>query len=381
MRITIFDGFRGMFLVFMTVNHLNAILHTNIGRLTPGALGFVENAHGFVLMSGLVVGLVYGKRLLRQGDAALDSAIWGRMRMIWTWHAALIVLFAAMALLLPGVGVLSGYVADPIGLPLASLGLVGASEHMGILPMYLWFMLAVPFVLRAFKNGDMTFVLIVSFTLWLFAQSGAGQAIAARADAAALTQGFDSGFGLYFNVFGWQLLFVAGMAAGWKMASGRLDLSWITGRVAFLALIAFGLLFGLDRLVNDGWLGAAGLDALAPLLHRGNFAVIHLVSIAVDTVLVIWLLTRADRGILLKLAIKLRRLLNFPPLVLLGQHSLQVFAAHLPMIYLVHAAKDHGLIEGPVASLIIIVSPLWLYAAARLDAAWSNRTKSAQAAA
>ena len=381
MRITLFDGFRGMFLVFMTINHLNAILQTSIGRLTPGALGFVENAHGFVLMSGLVVGLVYGKRLIRQGEAALNTAIRGRMRMIWTWHAALVLVFMAMTLLLPGVGVLSGYVADPVGLPLASLALVGASEHMGILPMYLWFMLAVPFVLKAFQRGDMVFVLLISFALWLFAQSGAGQGLAARADLVALGYRYESGFGLYFNVFGWQLLFVAGLAAGWQLAIGRLSLGWITGRVALLALLAFALLFGLDRLVNDNWLGASGQAFMAPLTHRGNFALIHLVSIAVDAVLVVWLLTRADRGRQLKLALLVRRMLSFPPLVLLGQHSLQVFAAHLPLIYLVHAAKDHGLIQGPMASGIILASPLWLYAAARLDAAWSARHKTAQVAA
>jgi hypothetical protein len=365
------------------VNHLNAILHTMIGRITPGALGFVENAHGFVLMSGLVVGMVYGKRLIRQGKAALDHAILGRMRLIWIWHAALVVLFVAATILWrPHVpAVLAGYAADPIGLPLAELLLVGASAHMGILPMYLWFMMAVPFVLRAFRAGDMVFMALGSVALWLFAQVGAGQLVAARLDAAFAPLGYDSGFGLYFNVFGWQILFFAGLAAGWLMVQGRASLDWLSGRVALSALALFMLLFLGDRLVNDGWLSPAISELIAPLVHRGNFALAHLVSIGVDTVLLVWLLTKGTAGVTAPLAWLVRSILTFTPLVRLGQHSLQVFAAHLVLIYLVESLASAGQIPTWAGPIIILASPLWLLAAAWLHEAMSKPRPQAQTAA
>ncbi|MEO8531647.1 MAG: OpgC domain-containing protein [Deltaproteobacteria bacterium] len=385
MRITIFDGLRGFFLVFMTINHLNAILHTMIGRVTPGALGFVENAHGFVLMSGLVVGLVYGKRLLRQGAEALDDAILARMRTIWTWHVLLVLLFMAssIAFATAAPSVLVGYSADAIGLPLASLLLVSGSEHMGILPMYLWFMLVTPVVLRAFARGEMRFVIAVSAALWLFAQSGAGQELATRAEIWFAAHGYTSGFGLFFNVFGWQAVFFAGLAIGWLLAEGRLSLDWLTGRVAMVALVAFVALFALDRLVNDGFLNAEWQAKLAPFVHRGNFGLVHLVSTVVDAILLTWLIAKGGNSplyVIRRSQSAIQRLLNFPPLVRLGQHSLQIFAAHLPLVYLVRSLHEAGTLPTWSGSLIIVASPFYLYAIALLHEA-AKRPRRVQTAA
>jgi len=385
MRITVFDGLRGFFLVFMTVNHLNAILHTLIGRITPGALGFVENAHGFVLMSGLVVGLVYGKRLLREGTGALDDAILARMRMIWSWHVMLVLLFMAASLLFAAgaPSVLAGYVADPIGLPVASLLLVGASEHMGILPMYLWFMLVTPLVLRAFARGDLKLVIAVSVALWLFAQSGAGQELAARAEIWFDGRGYTTGFGLFFNVFGWQAVFFAGLAIGWRLANGKLSLTWLSDRVALIAAAAFVALFALDRLVNDGFLSADWQTTIAPFVHRGNFGLVHLISTGVDAILLTWLLTKGVMSpvrIIRRAGAALSAVLTFPPLVRLGQHSLQVFAAHLPLVYLVRSLHEAGSLPAWSGSLIILASPFYLYGVAILHEA-ATRPRRVQTAA
>jgi hypothetical protein len=60
LRLTVIDGFRGMFLVFMVIIHANGILKTTFGKLNHHYFGWVEDAQGFVFMSGLVVGLGSG---------------------------------------------------------------------------------------------------------------------------------------------------------------------------------------------------------------------------------------------------------------------------------------------------------------------------------
>ncbi|MGL6043624.1 MAG: OpgC domain-containing protein, partial [Sandaracinobacteroides sp.] len=67
MRYPLLDGFRGFFLLFMTIIHANEILDTVAGKLNHHYFGWVEDAQGFVFISGFVVALVYGRALDRKG--------------------------------------------------------------------------------------------------------------------------------------------------------------------------------------------------------------------------------------------------------------------------------------------------------------------------
>ena len=143
MRLAILDGFRGFFLLFMMIAHANAYLDAPLGRVNHHYFGWVEDAQGFVFISGLVVALVYARRLLRKGEAAMREGIGARIRKIYTYHAALILVFLAWALLLPLVGIeaeiLAQQAEEPFLFTLASLFLVTGTLHMGILPMYIFF--------------------------------------------------------------------------------------------------------------------------------------------------------------------------------------------------------------------------------------------------
>lgn len=68
-RLTVIDGFRGFFLLFMGVFHFNTVLDTVLGKVNHHNVGWVEDAQGFVFISGLVVGLVYGRKHLRAEPA------------------------------------------------------------------------------------------------------------------------------------------------------------------------------------------------------------------------------------------------------------------------------------------------------------------------
>jgi hypothetical protein len=132
-RLTIIDGFRGFFLLFMGVHHFNTILGTTLGMLNHHRLGWVEDAQGFVFISGLVVGVVYGRKFMRRPDA-IYAPILARVKTIYMHQAALILILLAAALYLgpEAARQFRPYVEDPTTFSAASLMLLTASSNMGI---------------------------------------------------------------------------------------------------------------------------------------------------------------------------------------------------------------------------------------------------------
>ncbi len=57
------DALRGLVLAWMTLNHLGGPLQAYSFQ----TLGFVSSAEGFVFISGIVAGMVYGRIGLNQG--------------------------------------------------------------------------------------------------------------------------------------------------------------------------------------------------------------------------------------------------------------------------------------------------------------------------
>lgn len=70
------DSLRGLLLVWMTLNHLGGPLHAYSFQ----TLGFFSSAEGFVFISGVVAGLVYGRIGLKQGSPAVTNRTLRRAR-------------------------------------------------------------------------------------------------------------------------------------------------------------------------------------------------------------------------------------------------------------------------------------------------------------
>ena len=80
-RLRTIDGFRGFFLLFMGIVHFNGVTDVVLGKLNHHRFGWVQDAQGFVFISGLVVGLVYGKKYLRNpGISNICAPILRRVR-------------------------------------------------------------------------------------------------------------------------------------------------------------------------------------------------------------------------------------------------------------------------------------------------------------
>lgn len=387
MRIDVLDGLRGVFLIFMCVIHLNRALDVTLGKLNHHYFGWVEDAQGFVFISGIVVGLVYGATLLRKGAGAMRSRVWARTRTIYAYQAALVLGFAFLASWLAANGmrphIFTPYVDQPLAFTLASLGLISASQDLGILPMYIWFMLVTPAILVAFKNGQQRLVLIASAVSWLvMAQLGLAAQLGELVSIGFAEIGLTVRPGIFFNVFGWQVLFVGGLFVGYRLAENRFNLDFLENRrwlpVMFAALTVAVILGLFDRLIHvDALWPEFRVTALAHI-SRANFDALHVFAFAIDLFLLAWLLRAgptAGLPIITPVAKIATQVLKSKPLVFLGQHSLQVFAWHIVLVYATYAILDGARVSEVTGSIILIAATasLWLAAAAH---AWISHAAS-----
>lgn len=387
MRIVMIDGFRGFFLFFMMIIHANMLLRAVAGKLNHHYFGWVEDAQGFVFISGMVVALVYGRIKMRQGDEAMGGAIRKRMRTIYSHQAGLILILLAVALFTQAAfgftsPSLQIYTREPVGFALASLLLVTGSNHMGILPMYIIFMSVMPLVLRLMHRGYLMSLLTVSVLLWLAAQSGLGEYLVAQAEAALAAKGVTIPLGIYFNPLGWQVLFFSGAFFGYLMSVGRLDLSMFDRRDAFFAfligLVGFLALGVYDRLAFGALLPPDVIAAIMAPVNRGNLSILYVVTFALDLFLVVWLV-RAGRECGVRMAEIASRFVTWfftrPALVFLGQHSLHVFSAHILVFYALDLLLMFYRPGTLAANVIVLLTPLPLYAAAWGHASWTRMQK------
>lgn len=387
MRLTTIDGFRGIFLVFMVVHHVNAIVNTVVGKLNHHSFGWVEDAQGFVFMSGLVIGLVYGGRLLRHDETVMRKAVWKRIRTIYSHQIGLILCLLAASFLYVFFGQtppqpLSPYAEAPLLFTGLSALMVTASMHMGILPMYIFFMMVTPFCLRLLNaRRYMTFAALV-IASWVIAQTRVLDIGVTTAQAGLAAIGHPVKLGIYFNVFGWEVVFFGGLLIGFLMTAKRLQTEFLRREdMRTVVLICFGMLvfFGLlRRIVAGDWFGTEFSALISLETDRGNFSLIHLMAFATDLLIVVWLLGPglSDRNRLLRgLARGLHRFVTFRPFVFLGEHSLHVFSAHILIVYAIDALYRDKPPGELIGTLWIFVSVSLLFGAAWLHAKSVGRKK------
>lgn len=392
MRLTIVDGFRGIFLVFMMVIHANEILKTTFGKLNHHYFGWVEDAQGFVFMSGLVVGLVYGGRYLRRGYEIMHKAIWARIRTIYSHQIFLILLFLTISLVLLQFGqtppnALNPYAKEPVLFTLLSSVLVTGSVHMGILPMYIFFLMLTPFALYLLNAQRYIIYVALILAAWAFAQTRVLDELVALLEQQIASTGHRIGLGLFFNVFGWGCLYFGGLFIGFLMASERLNLEFLKRdemRNVFFLCLGLFFFYGIyDRIVFDDWFGTAFSEMIKAEADRGNFSTIYPVTFLVDLALFVWLLGPglSDRNAMIRgTAQFVKRVITLRPLVFLGQHSLHVFSAHILIVYLLYAIFPDGPPNQFVGTLVILLCVYGLYIAAWLHAKSVERQKAAKAA-
>ncbi|MCU0942406.1 MAG: OpgC domain-containing protein [Hydrogenophaga sp.] len=306
------DALRGLMLLLMTLTHMP----TGFSPVLSQPFGFVSAAEGFVLISAVLAGRVYGNRFERQGFGALRSSLWQRVRLLYLCHLALLVLAFTLIAWLGVVrhqggvtGLLEFFFIDRTAAVPAALALLYNPPLLDVLPLYIVLMAVSPWLIAHGRRRGWRGLLCVSVLLWLAEQWGLG------AWLHALAQGFgwpvpykDMGA---FHLFGWQLLWVAGLWLGSRRGSWPAIRWWVWAPALVLALTAlvWRHMVGQDPM--------PGVPAVTALFDKWSLGPLRLLNLAVLV------------GLLLASAPLWRSLPRPVPLELLGRQSLPVFCAHI----------------------------------------------------
>ena len=246
------DLLRGLAVFAMIVDHWGG--PSWLYFITGGNSFFVSAAEGFIFISGLVVGMVYGEIALTQGLRTAQIKAWKRAFTLYKLTVVLTILFAAVSIF--------GRFGWANNLDLTSFpsflwNVVTLHETMFLtdIPMiYTFLMLTAPVALWFLVKGRTQLLMLGSLGLWLASQ--------VLPDIQIPWHVVNSGT---FNLAAWQLLFFLAMTIGYHRDAIAIKLNQIP-RVPYFVLASLLLLFLVRTYLNNAaWLVRLdpGLDAHA----------------------------------------------------------------------------------------------------------------------
>jgi len=346
------DALRGLFLVWMTLTHLP----TRLSDLVNQPFGFVSSAEGFVFLSALLVARLYLQQAA-QDETALKTKLWKRALRVYGYHLVLLSLaftiaasFAVARHNLALTNLLNFYLAHPLTAILGSLLLIYCPPLLDILPMYVIFLLLTPYLLSIAARRGWRGILLTSGFVWLLAQFGLRVWVH---DAVVHLTGLqiplqETGA---FNLFAWQLVWVAGMAIGGASTQGSLFFARLPRFVYPASAVVCLFFLG----VRHDWFGALNQQAMLPLLDKWQIGPLRILNLFAFSCLIYW-----SRGLV-------KRLVMVEPFLTLGKASLEVFCAHLVFVFVglallygevsqLHGLYAGGLVIMTFAGLIVVAT-------------------------
>jgi hypothetical protein len=232
------DWLRGLAMTCVIVNHSK--LSSLLSWFSYERFWVVTAAEVFVVLSGVVLGMVYGRRLVRDGWRAVVGGLGRRALLLYSMFVGVTVSLIAMAAMGIDVGSLAPSDPETAAWFLAPstmtinewrdvLFMRAGPWAFEIIGLYVWLVAAAIPCLLLLRRAGWRPLLAASWALYLWY----------RVEPHAITT---AGFESAFPLFAWQLLFVHGIAIGYH----RNDLSAfvarmpvITPRVAMLLTAGF----------------------------------------------------------------------------------------------------------------------------------------------
>jgi hypothetical protein len=313
------DFLRGFCAFAMVVDHLGGASY--LYPVTGGNTFFVSAAEGFIFLSGLLVGLIYGPRVLREGLAPVQLHLLKRAFTLYAVTLGLTFTFVGLSRLVEMPWLQDVEPLTP-ALGVGILTLHRTYYLVDVMLLYTLLLVISPLAILLLTSGLTWAVLLFSVGLWLVYQWFPAQAVVPWVIVNNDT----------FVVAAWQIWFFGGMVIGYHRSRiwrwlGRLPL--VPALVALAAaaglLIAFRLSDGaslpLPGAAPQGQAGQAALDALfgKEFARPGR-----LLAFAVFFPLLYLILTYAWAPF--------NRVLGWL-LVPFGQNALYVYAVHLFAVY------------------------------------------------
>jgi hypothetical protein len=314
------DLLRGFAVFAMVVDHIGGFswLHA----ITGGNRFFVSAAEGFVFISGVTVGIVYGARAARDGLRATTGKLLNRA---WTLYSlavwlALATAFAAALFDLPRGVILS---EDPARFIVEVIALRRTFYLVDVMLFYAFAMAVAPLALAAVRRGRGWIVALASWGLWAAYQFW----------PAALVLPWRIADNPVFNFAPWQVLFFTGLLLGYgrdrlgaRLAARRLPAPVREAGLPVLAALVGGLIYvhATNGAIFAPWVPGGDTAAwLDRSFDKSALPFPRLLACAIVFAFLWTLATRCWRP--------LRRALG-PLLLPLGQGALYAYAAHLFVI-------------------------------------------------
>jgi hypothetical protein len=319
------DFFRGLALFFIFIDH---IPENALSYFTLPSIGFSDAAEIFIFISGYTAAMVYGRSMLRQGVVFASAQIYRRVWQLYVAHIFLFMIFTAEV----SYTVLTfnnplyndelrvgDFLAEPHIAIIKALLLQFQPTFLDILPVYIVLLASFPLVLWLLRRGILI-ALLPALALYAAVQI-----------FGLSVHGYPENQVWFFNPLAWQLLFVIGAACGFARAAGRpIPVSgwWVLGpAIAFvLASLVINLSWTIHG-IHDPF-PAILLKLLWPI-NKTNLVPIRLLHFLALAVVVVHLASADSRFLRWRLA---------RPLILCGQHSLQVFCLGILLSVLGHFA-------------------------------------------
>ena len=251
------DLLRGFCVFVMTVDHVGGE-SSWLYVFTGGNRFFVSAAEGFVLLSGVAMGMVHANVIRRDGVRAMLSKVVGRARFLYALTVALTLAFAAVSALLgtpwaAAVTPASGKVEFAIEV----ITFHRSYSLTDVLVLYTLLVLAAGPVLWLMSRGGTLVVLALSFGAWTLAQISLD--LVPRAWPIV-----DGGF----PFAAWQLLFFIGLAVGYHRR--RLERYLTPARLAAVGVAAILALVAVNLIATRYVAGWVGVDARELLFDKND---------------------------------------------------------------------------------------------------------------
>lgn len=322
-RLVELDILRGFLLLWMTLTHLP----TKASMISNQTFGFVSGAEGFIFLAAFMVGQLEHRVEQKRGQLGTLRDVSKRTIKIYFYHCALLAIaftlvaeFGVSFHRLALQNLLSFYLQNPKEAIKAAALLEYRPSLLDILPMYIVFMVLTPLARKIARHWGWDPVVAVSFAVWAAAQFGLRHWLYVQGDIFGLSVPENSTGA--FDLYGWQLLWMVGLALGDIYAdyvagaipsnpAVRIEIPHWLLRLSFVVAAIFLIL---RYSPTDRWINAEVYGWLIDKWHLGAARIINFSAIGI---------------ILVRYGSRIAGLPLLKPLASLGQASIEVFSVHV----------------------------------------------------
>ena len=352
------DLFRGMALWLIFIDHLPPSLLT---WFTLRNYGFSDATEIFIFISGYTAAFVYGRAMLESGFVVATARILRRVWQIYVAHVFLFTIFLAEIsyvatsfenpLYTEEMGIMD-FLKQPDVTIVQAMLLRFRPVNMDVLPLYIVLMLFLPLILWLMKwRADVTLALSVAL-------------YAVTWEYDLYLSAYPNGFWA-FNPFAWQLLFVFGAwcALGGARRMGRILSSPVTLWICAAYLFASFLVTMTWYIPQLSHLMPRIIEQWMYPIDKTDLDVLRFAHFLALAALTVRFLPREWPGL------KSRWL---RPLILCGQHSLEIFCLGVFLAFAGHfiLAEVAG---GPALHALVSVSGIVIMSGMAWSISWYKR--------